>query len=78
MNTRTFNKMCKHLWGKRGKGWLPLTSDVLHDMLLFVVRHRAPVHKDLITDKLDKNWIACMGYLYSKSNFPYCLCEHVI
>lgn len=78
MHKKTFNKNCRLLWGKLKKGEsrdLPLEDR--HEMLLYVVKRRHPVHPNLITDLLDRPWIHAMGYLYETKGFLH-TCEHTI
>lgn len=71
MNLRKFNKLCRLMWGKRGKKELDIIIDdaTKHSMLLFIVRKRGAVHVDLVTDLLDLPWLRSMGYLYGDKSF---------
>jgi hypothetical protein len=78
MKKREFNKCCRLLWGKLKKGESnQLPKETRHQMLLFVVKNRGAIHNDLITDLLDKSWIASMGYMYKKNGF-LCTSENLI
>jgi len=46
-------------------------------MLLFVIKNREPIHKDLVTPQLDYSWLHAMGYLYETGKFLH-TCEHQI
>ena len=50
-------------------------------MVLFLVRNRGPIIKELVTLSMDRNWLSCSGYLYETKGENYTFlhtCEHRI
>jgi hypothetical protein len=68
---REFKKQCRIHFGKRKKGEEDLTELEKHDMLLYCVRYRMPVHNDFVTELLDWSWIHSCAYLNKGKNFLY-------
>jgi len=78
MNKRTFDKLCRLLFGKRKKGEAEPDEQQRHAMLLHVVKHREPVHPKLVTPLLDRSWLHAMGYLYASKRGFLCTAENLI
>lgn len=87
MKLREFNKALNTCKNKKTgrldlKRLIEMPEETRHDMLLFLVRKRAPVVKELVTPLLDWAWLRCMGYLYEtdgKSGYTFLHTrEHVV
>ena len=86
MNKREFNKHLNSC--KRGKRLdidkiKALPEEVKTGMAYVIIRYRAPVLQEMITDQIDQSWLACMGYMYkskgAKSGYTFIhTCEHRI
>lgn len=88
MNKRTFNKLLNACRTK-DKQRLDLVKiaglekKARTDMALYIVKHRGPLPVDLLTDDIDRSWLACCGYLYTtksaKNGMTFLhTCEHSI
>ena len=76
MTKRTFNKLCRLLFGKRKNGEAEPNEQERHDMLLYVVRNRGAIHPKLVTPLLDWAWLRSMGYLHRSEQGFLCTCEN--
>ena len=74
MKKREFNKLCRIQFGKRKKGEPCLSDKQKHAMLLFVVKNQGAIHRSLVTNLLNRQWIHSMGYLYEDEGFLH-TCE---
>ena len=70
MNSREFNKTINACRNKKKTALdvnkLKKLSDETKDKLvLHIVRNRGPVVIELITEKMDRQWLASCGYMYT-------------
>jgi hypothetical protein len=90
MKQREFNKWlngcCKTRKGQKvlDKSKLAaLPEETKTAMVFFLVRHRGPILAELLTEQVDRSWLACCGYVHqttgkqSGNTFLH-TCEHRI
>lgn len=59
------------------QGAAAITDAEKDQVIRFLVRHRCPIPKRMMTDVTDESWLHACGYLYGNENFLY-LAEHKV
>lgn len=74
MNKKEFNKTINQIGTdkKINIDKISQLSDEIKDNLVyFIVRHRGPILKELITKNIDINWLNACGYLHETKGKEY-------
>lgn len=86
MTKREFNKQLKTCLQAKSKlldpaKVLALSVETRTAMAHFIIRNRAPLMVEFLTDTIDQRWLVSMGYLYRTKGKHFTFChtsEHVI
>lgn len=79
MKKREFNRVLKDITTTRKKIKLldkhlatSLPDETKLQLINYLVRNRAPILKEFLTNMVDGRWLSCCGYSYGYENNGYC------
>lgn len=84
MKKREFDKILNSCCDKKKLSLLKisqLADDIKDRMIMFLVRKRMPILKELLSANTDMAWLHCCGYLYTTAGAQFTFlhtCEHTI